>query len=165
MKIVLSRIDDRLVHGQVVTVWTKLCNPDRIIVVCKEAYNDEIRKVLVGQAAPPDVKVNLVDAEKAIKVFNNPKYADMKVFFLFANPTEVLEMVRAGVPIEEVNVGGITYSPERTQVTKAISVTEEDVKSFRELARLGVKLVCQFTASDSPQDFTTKLDEKFGKED
>lgn len=164
MKIVLSRIDDRLVHGQVVTVWTKLCNPDRIIVVCKEAYNDEIRKVLVGQAAPPDVKVNLVDAEKAIKVFNNPKYADMKVFFLFANPTEVLEMVKAGVPIKEVNVGGITYSPERTQVTKAISVTEEDVKSFRELARLGVKLVCQFTASDSPQDFTAKLDEKFGKE-
>lgn len=163
MKIVLSRIDDRLVHGQIVTVWTKLCNPDRIIVVCKEAYNDEIRRVLIGQAAPPDVKVNLVDAEKAIKVYNNPKYADMRVFFLFANPTEVLEMVKGGVPIKELNVGGMTYAPGRTQVTKAISVTDQDIKAFRELSDLGVKLECRFTASDSPQNFVDKLDAKFGK--
>ncbi|MBC1778058.1 PTS system mannose/fructose/N-acetylgalactosamine-transporter subunit IIB [Listeria booriae] len=164
MEICLVRIDDRLVHGQVVTIWTKLVSPERIVVVCKEAYNDKIRRVLVGQAAPPDVKVNLVDVEKAIRVFHNPKYAKTKVFLLFANPTEVLEMVQAGIPIQEVNVGGITYTADRTQITKAISVTKEDVHAFRELSRLGVKLDCRFTASDSPIDFEARLDDKFGKE-
>ena len=61
MKINLARIDDRLIHGQVTTVWSKEANANRIIIVSKEVDNDEIRKTLVRQAAPPGIKVNVVD--------------------------------------------------------------------------------------------------------
>ena len=68
MIINLARIDDRLIHGQVTTVWSKEANAGRIIIVSKEVNNDEIRKTLVRQAAPPGIKVNVVDVEKAVKV-------------------------------------------------------------------------------------------------
>ena len=53
MKIKLSRIDDRLIHGQVATVWAKEAGAERIIVVSDEVANDDVRKILVKQAAPP----------------------------------------------------------------------------------------------------------------
>lgn len=122
MKINLARIDDRLIHGQVTTVWSKEANANRIIIVSKEVDNDEIRKTLVRQAAPPGIKVNVVDVEKAVRVFNNPKYENDTVFYLFTNPSEVLELVENGVPLKKINIGGMSFKNGKTQLTKAVSV-------------------------------------------
>ena len=91
MIITLARVDDRLIHGQVTTVWSKESNEDRIIIVSSEVYKDDIRKTLLKQAAPPGMKVNIVDVPKAIAVYNNPKYSKDKVFYLFTNPSEVVD--------------------------------------------------------------------------
>ena len=131
MKINLARIDDRLIHGQVATVWAKEAGAKRIIVVSKEVANDEIRKTLVKQAAPPGIKVNIVDPEKAVKVYNNPKYADETVFYLFTNPMEVLELVEMQIPIKSINIGGMQFKTGRTQITKAVSVDQTEADAFR----------------------------------
>ena len=60
MQITLARIDDRLIHGQVTTVWSKVANARRIIICNDEVYNDEVRRTLLRQAAPPGMKVNAV---------------------------------------------------------------------------------------------------------
>ena len=57
MNITLARIDDRLIHGQVTTVWSKVANAQRIIICNDEVYNDEVRRTLLRQAAPPGMKV------------------------------------------------------------------------------------------------------------
>ena len=109
MQIRLARIDDRLIHGQVATVWAKEAGAERIIVVSEEVANDQIRKTLVKQAAPPGIKANIVTVDKAVRVYNNPKYDQETVFYLFTNPGEVLEMVEKGVPIKSINIGGMQY--------------------------------------------------------
>ncbi|MDH6364911.1 PTS system sorbose-specific IIB component [Enterococcus sp. PF1-24] len=159
MEIKLARIDDRLIHGQVATVWAKEAGAGRIIVVSEEVDNDEIRKTLVKQAAPPGIKANIVNVEKAVKVYNNPKYAKETVFYLFTNPTEVVEMVQAGVPIKTINIGGMHFRDGRTQVTKAVSVDSKDVVAFRKLAELGVELDLRVVATDSKGNFEEKLKE------
>lgn len=159
MEIRLSRIDDRLIHGQVVTVWAKEAGAERIIIVSKEVANDEIRKTLVKQAAPPGIKVNIVDVDKAVKVFNNPKYQNETVFYLFTNPTEVLEMVENNIPIKSINIGGMQFKDGKKQVTKAVSVDGEDVSAFRKLAALGVDLDLRVLATDPKINFESKLKE------
>lgn len=159
MKIKLARIDDRLIHGQVATVWAKEAKAERIIVVSKEVVEDEIRKTLVKQAAPPGIKVNIVDPEKAEKVYNNPKYANDTVFYLFTNPMEVLELVRLGVPIESINIGGMQFKTGRTQITKAVSVNETEAKAFHALKELGVELDLRVVATDPKGNFEEKLKE------
>ncbi|HFO0432180.1 TPA: mannose/fructose/sorbose PTS transporter subunit IIB [Enterococcus faecium] len=159
MEIRLSRIDDRLIHGQVVTVWAKEAGAERIIIVSKEVANDEIRKTLVKQAAPPGIKVNIVDVDKAVKVFNNPKYQNETVFYLFTNPTEVLEMVENNIPINSINIGGMQFKDGKKQVTKAVSVDGEDVSAFRKLAALGVDLDLRVLATDPKINFESKLKE------
>ncbi|MBV7392337.1 MULTISPECIES: mannose/fructose/sorbose PTS transporter subunit IIB [Enterococcus] len=159
MKIKLSRIDDRLIHGQVATVWAKEAGAGRIIVVSQEVSEDDIRKTLVKQAAPPGIKVNIVDPEKAVKVYNNAKYADETVFYLFTNPMEVVTMIEAGIPIQSINIGGMQFKTGRTQVTKAVSVDETEVAAFRKLAEMGVELDLRVVATDPKGDFEGKLKE------
>lgn len=159
MKIKLARIDDRLIHGQVATVWAKEAGAGRIIVVSQEVSEDDIRKTLVKQAAPPGIKVNIVDPEKAVKVYNNPKYADETVFYLFTNPMEVVTMIEAGIPIKSINIGGMQFKTGRTQVTKAVSVDATEVTAFRKLAEMGVELDLRVVATDPKGDFEGKLKE------
>ena len=106
MNIVLARIDDRLIHGQVATVWSKSTNCQRIIVCDDDVAKDKIRATLLKQVAPAGIKSHVVDLDKAIRVYNNPKYENERCLLLFTNPTSVLYLVEHGVDIKSVNIGG-----------------------------------------------------------
>ena len=159
MKIALARIDDRLIHGQVVTIWSKETKCQRIIVCNDDVANDEIRRTLLTQVAPPGVQSSVVGIDKAIRVINNPKYENDIVLLLFTNPTDVLRLVEAGIDIKTVNIGGMSFKEGKTQLTAAVSVNDEDIKSFKALNDKNIELEIRKVASDS-KSFIMKLIEK-----
>ena len=149
MKIALARIDDRLIHGQVATIWSKETKCTKIIVCNDEVANDEIRRTLLTQVAPPGVTSHVVAVDKAVRVLNNPKYEKDIVLLLFTNPTDVLRLVEAGINITTVNIGGMSFKEGKTQVTAAVSVNAEDVKAFKTLNDKNIELEIRKVASDS----------------
>lgn len=153
MKIVLARIDDRFIHGQVLTRWIKIHAADRIIVVSDEVAQDEMRKTLILSVAPSNVKASAVSISKMAKAFHSPRYEDTTAMLLFENPGDIVSLIEAGVPIETVNVGGMRFENNRRQITKSVSVTEKDIKFFEQLHGLGVKLEPRQLPSDSSEDF------------
>lgn len=157
MNIVLARIDDRLIHGQVVTVWAKETRCERIIVCNDEVAQDTIRKTLLTQVAPPGIIANVVDIEKGIRVYKNPKYVDTRALLLFTNPGDVLRMVEGGVDIQSVNIGGMSFKEGKKQITKAVSVNKEDIEAFQELHKKGIELEIRKVASDSKVDLMSVL--------
>lgn len=157
MNITLARIDDRLIHGQVTTVWSKVANAQRIIICNDDVYNDEVRRTLLRQAAPPGMKVNVVNLEKAVAVYHNPQYQNESVFYLFTNPQDVLTMVQQGVKIATLNIGGMAWRPEKKQLTKAVSLDQTDIDAFRQLDQLGVILDLRVVASDPSINILDKL--------
>ncbi|MDQ0204788.1 mannose/fructose/sorbose PTS transporter subunit IIB [Pectinatus haikarae] len=157
MIIKLCRIDDRLIHGQVATVWAKTANAERIIVCSDEVMNDTIRKTLILQVAPPGIKVSVVDVEKAVRVYKNPKYKEDTVFFLFICPQDVLRMVEEGVPIKSVNIGGMSFKNGKKQITKAVSVDDCDKETFKKLHKLGIELEIRPVVNDIKIDIMTKI--------
>ena len=148
MKIGLARIDDRLIHGQVATRWTKETNVTRIIVVSDEVAADTVRKTLLTQVAPPGVTAHVVDVAKAIRVWDNPKYAGDRVMFLFTNPTDVERIVEGGVKITSVNIGGMAFRQGKTQVNNAISVDAKDIEAFNKLNARGIELEARKVSTD-----------------
>lgn len=157
MNITLARIDDRLIHGQVTTVWSKVANAQRIIICNDDVYNDEVRRTLLRQAAPPGMKVNVVNLEKAVAVYHNPQYQNESVFYLFTNPQDVLTMVQQGVKIATLNIGGMAWRPGKKQLTKAVSLDQTDIDAFRQLDQLGVILDLRVVASDPSINILDKL--------
>lgn len=148
MEICLARIDDRLIHGQVVTSWTKKTKIQRIIVVSDEVASDQIRKTLLTQVAPPGITAHVVDIAKAIRVYNNAQYAKDRVMLLFTNPTDVLRLVENGVKITSVNIGGMAYYKDKKQINNAISVNNKDIEAFKKLHQLGIELEIRKVSSD-----------------
>lgn len=148
MVIGLARIDDRLIHGQVATRWTKETNVQRIIVVSDEVAADTVRKTLLTQVAPPGVTAHVVDVAKMIRVYNNPKYAGERIMLLFTNPTDVERLVEAGVKITSVNIGGMAYRQGKTQVNNAVSVDEQDIEAFKKLNARGIELEVRKVSND-----------------
>ncbi|WP_044173850.1 PTS mannose transporter subunit IIAB [Phytobacter massiliensis] len=148
MVIGLARIDDRLIHGQVATRWTKETNVTRIIVVSDEVAADTVRKTLLTQVAPPGVTAHVVDVAKMIRVYNNPKYAGERVMLLFTNPTDVLRLVEQGVNITTVNIGGMAYRQGKTQVNNAVSVDEKDIEAFKKLNERNIELEVRKVSND-----------------
>ncbi|AVE59382.1 MULTISPECIES: PTS mannose transporter subunit IIAB [Citrobacter] len=148
MVIGLARIDDRLIHGQVATRWTKETNVTRIIVVSDEVAADTVRKTLLTQVAPPGVTAHVVDVAKMIRVYNNPKYAGERVMLLFTNPTDVERIVEGGVKVTSVNIGGMAFRQGKTQVNNAVSVDETDIDAFKKLNERGIELEVRKVSTD-----------------
>lgn len=161
MVIGLARIDDRLIHGQVATRWTKETNVTRIIVVSDEVAADTVRKTLLTQVAPPGVTAHVVDVAKMIRVYNNPMYAGQRVMLLFTNPTDVERIVEGGVKITSVNIGGMAFRQGKTQVNNAISVDAKDIEAFNKLNARGIELEARKVSTDPKlkmMDLIAKVD-------
>lgn len=150
MTISLVRIDDRLIHGQVVTRWAKELRINRIIVINDDIVKDTIRSNLLTQVTPPGITAHIIDIQKAIRVYKNPKYGTDKVIMLFTNPTDIIRMIEGGVPIPSVNIGGMSFQQGKKQIHNSISVNTEDVESFKKLDQIGVELEIRKVPSDSP---------------
>lgn len=157
MNIVLARIDDRLIHGQVATVWTKVTNCQRIIVCDDEVASDSIRSTLLKQVAPPGIKSSVVSVDKAVRAYNNPKYENDKCMLLFTNPASVLRMVEAGVNIKSVNIGGMSFKEGKKQITNAVSVNDDDIAAFEALHAKGIELEIRKVDSDAKVDLMSVL--------
>ena len=110
LKINLARIDTRLLHGQVATAWTPASKADRIIVASDTVAQDELRKQLIKQAAPGNVKANVVPIKKLIEVSKDPRFGNTHALILFETPQEALEAIDCGVEIKELNVGSMAHS-------------------------------------------------------
>lgn len=153
----LARIDTRLLHGQVATAWTKIINPNRIIVVSDNVAHDALRKSMIEQAAPPGVKANVVPIEKMIQVAKDPRFGATKALLLFETPQDALKAIEGGVDIKELNVGSMAHSQGKAVCTKAIAMGKDDVETFEKLKALGVKFDVRKVPSDSPENFETIL--------
>lgn len=157
IKYVLARIDTRLLHGQVATTWTKSTNPDRIIVVSDNVAHDELRKNMIIQAAPPGVKAHVVPIDKMISVAKDPRFGATKALLLYETPQDALKAIQGGVDIKTLNVGSMAHSQGKVAVTKALAFDKDDVKTMREIEKLGVKFDVRKVPADSPENMDAIL--------
>ena len=160
MDAIFTRIDSRLIHGQVAGTWVPFIAPQTFIAASDNAAHDQLRKSLLLQVAPAGVKTNVLDIAKAGRVYNNPKYTGMKTMFVVESPVDVVRLLDEGVKINEVNVGGVTFKTGMVQLSDAVYASEEHLEAYRELLKRGVKLTVQQLPNHSPVDLAKILKQK-----
>ncbi|OOF81319.1 PTS mannose/fructose/sorbose transporter subunit IIB [Rodentibacter ratti] len=151
--ICFSRIDDRLIHGQVVTTWVNLFKVEQIVVLNDKLASDQTQKNILAMAAPQGIKVVVLTIEKFAEIYRT-KGLSRRTMLLFTNSIDVLSTVNAGVPINELNVGGMRFQEGRTQLTKALSVTNEERSAFQQLLDKGVTVTIQMVPNDEKVNLT-----------
>ena len=160
IKYSLIRIDSRLLHGQVATSWTKTVKPDRIIVVSDSVAKDKLRKNMIMQAAPPGVHANVVPIKKMVEVSKDPRFGDTHALVLFETPEDILKAVNAGLDLKgkTINVGSMAHKVGKVAVTKAVSLDQTDIDTYKELIKEGLKFDVKMLPSSSSDDISELLD-------
>lgn len=152
LKINLARIDTRLLHGQVATAWTPASKADRIIVASDTVAQDDLRKQLIKQAAPGNVKANVVPIKKLVEASKDPRFGGTHALILFETPQDALRAIEGGVEIKELNVGSMAHSTGKTMVNNVLSMDKDDVAVFEKLRDLGVAFDVRKVPNDAKKD-------------
>jgi mannose/fructose/N-acetylgalactosamine-specific phosphotransferase system component IIB len=143
MPLSLVRIDDRLIHGQVVLGWSRVLKPDRIVVVNDRIANNQWERKFYTASVPPHIKVSFLTLdETAIELLNN-LYKSESVLMLFEGVRDLHTVVQKGVQLGEVNIGGLHYREGAEELLPYVFVTDEDRHLLRELVKQGITLRAQ----------------------
>ncbi|MTV19355.1 PTS system mannose/fructose/N-acetylgalactosamine-transporter subunit IIB [Staphylococcus delphini] len=159
MAIIGSRIDGRLIHGQVANLWATKLNIGRFIVIDNEVVQSDIDKQALKLATPAGIKLSVLPVEKAANNISNGKYDSQRVMVIAKRPDRFVELVNNGVKIEELNVGNMSQTNETRSVTNSINITDEDVDNFKLLQEKGVNIISQMVPNDKSVDFMSLIKE------
>ncbi|SJZ85746.1 PTS N-acetylgalactosamine transporter subunit IIB [Anaerorhabdus furcosa] len=153
--ILLTRIDNRLIHGQVATQWTSSIGANLLLVANDDVAENTFRQGLMDMAAPSYAQTRYWTIQKTIDTIHKASDAQ-KIFIVCENPQDVLKLVEGGVPIKKLNIGNMHMSEGKKQVAGSVAVDDADVEAFKKLRDLGVELEIRKVPSMSAED-TEKL--------
>lgn len=151
--IVNVRVDERLIHGQVATMWTNHLQASRIMIVDDNVVKNEMEKEVLKMAKPNSVKLSILTTQGASDRINKGQYDSERVFLIVKNPRVLVELTLLGVKLKEVIVGNMSAKKDSNQVAKSIGVTPADVEAFEQLRDSGVKLVAQMVPNEEKREF------------
>jgi len=135
------RIDDRLIHGQVVVSWCAALGLTNIIVANDAAAADNVVSMALKMAAPNNIKVAIKKVEDAVTLLHDPRCDALSILVIVKNPADALVLVKAVEGIPYVNVGNFgelagTSETERKKIYGHFLATDQELEQFREIAKL-----------------------------
>lgn len=156
---IFYRLDERLIHGQVVTGWANALKLDRIILANDQAARNPWERELYLACLPPEIEGSILTVEEATKYLSNGEFKNRKIMLIVNSPADILKMKERGIQIAELNIGGMYQKQERIQILPYLHLSLEEIADFKKLFSQNVKCICL----DVPLGEKKNLKELFGK--
>ena len=151
MNVVATRVDERLIHGQVMASWSKRLQLTRIVVVDDQIAKDDFMRTVLSMSAPAGMQIDILSVKDAATMVKSDTDS-ANTMLLFKRISAALELARelrgSSYEMAELNLGNLGSVPGRVQVTKNIFLSEEERKQIRELQGLGVNVFLQMLYTD-----------------
>lgn len=134
------RIDNRLIHGQVIETWLPYTRAKRLLVVNDEMAADDLQQQIASLAVPGRIQAEFIHV-KTLKEYARQHEAEMQdTLILVANCSDARRIMDAGFDIAVLNVGNLHYSPGKRQLCAHVAVSEEDEACLRYFDKHNVEL-------------------------
>ncbi len=143
MGIQLFRIDDRLIHGQVVIGWASFLNSSKIILCDDSVSENEWEKELYLSIVPENIQSEVLDVPSMAQRLQDGAGDLKKAIILVSSPKVVEALLNAGVKLKQVNVGGIHFKEGRHKYLSYLYLDESEVSAFKRCIERGVRFECQ----------------------
>lgn len=141
--IVLTRIDNRLIHGQVGVTWVSSVGANLILVADDETAGNELMQQLMGATAKQaGASARFWTVQKTIETIHKASERQ-KIFIVAKTPETVKKLIEGGVPIKEVNVGNMHFSEGKRQISAKVYVDDKDLEDLKAIEDLGVNVYIQ----------------------
>ncbi|PYG87929.1 PTS system mannose-specific IIB component [Ruminiclostridium sufflavum DSM 19573] len=156
MDITIFRIDDRLIHGQVITAWIAYADAETIIVADDNAAGDEFQQSLLKMATPNSVKLNILSIQDTIELLKTDT-SSTRALLLVRTPKGAYDILDAGIKIESINIGNINMKKNKIKILGNFWVSQEDIDCLYKISEKGVKLEVRAVPNERSQDAVNLL--------
>lgn len=148
------RLDERLIHGQVATLWLGKMGTTRVMIVDDGVVNDPIAKASLKAAVPGGIKLSILKTVTAAKRLKEGIYQDQKIMLLTKKIQTIFDFIDAGVPIESFNLGNASSREGTLQIKKSVFLTEAEIAKILELEKAGIVVTAQMVPMEEEKRFS-----------
>lgn len=153
----MIRIDDRLIHGQVVVGWCPKIQPDRLILCDDEVAASDWEREIYKEAAC-DYRVSICTTDEAVHLLENGKLENEVVFLIVSSPATLVKLMELGLHFKKVIVGGMHYEAGKRKILDFVYIDEHDLRCFRTLVQNNIAIECRDLPNCKPIDLAAKLE-------
>lgn len=143
MPLVLARIDDRLIHGQVTVGWATHLKPHRILLANNEIAADPWQCAVYSSSVSPDMQVSILSIAEAASFLLSSEHADERIILLTGSTGEMAALVGMGLELKKVNVGGMHFGPGKKEMLPFVYLGRLDFNPLNQLLEHGITLSAQ----------------------
>lgn len=148
----MLRIDERLIHGQIVVDWSRYLGVNAIIVGNDMAATNSVVEMTLRMAAPTGIKVGIKTVRGAIDVLSRPQMEQYQVLVLASNPQDALQIVKQIPNIPRINLGNYgrlnREQQHRKTIRNSVYLNDEEISSLKEIIAMGIACDIQMVTSD-----------------
>jgi len=160
MDIALVRVDDRLIHGQILEAWLPAVHASCIVVVDDEVAGDIFRETVIRMAVPRNVEVTVCGVEEFARNFSYGTGEGKRTIVLFSSIADALKVFLAGFRFTRLNLGNvhnIEGGRSKMECSSCVFLGERDMQSVKSLMEAGVKVELQRIPPEAPVDLRNIL--------
>lgn len=144
----MTRVDHRLLHGQVAFTWIRQVGADCILIANDAVAKDELRMSVLRMAKPQGVKLVMKSVDDSIKALTSGVTDKYNLFIITESIEDAWRLCKAVPAIRELNIGGVKVEDGKRRISEAVSVSDEECARIRELDAVGVHVFVQMTPSE-----------------
>lgn len=162
MSVTLARIDDRLIHGQIVHAWIEYSKAKYLVVADDLVMKDKTQQLMLRLAAPKTIKLEMLSLENTVNFIN--EHENEPIFLIVRNPENMLKLLDFGLNITEINLGNISMTKSQTgrkMLLKNIHVEQNDVDCLKGIASKGVNIYIKLVPDERPIDAIDLINKKY----
>ena len=149
--LLLARIDDRLIHGQVVEGWVNFLQATCILVADDRVAANGVQRSIMEISVPEGLKVIIGTVADICGQLLSPSLDRERIILLFSNPADVLRCLDLGLACQALNLGGLRYLPGKRKIMDVLALDDADLAALREILRRGVRVDVQTVPTERPQ--------------
>lgn len=145
--IILTRIDDRLLHGQVIVSWIPYLNVNEVLIVDDEYSKDDFMTSLYKSAAPEHINVNILSVVGALEyLLDNSN--NRRILVLLKNIENLERLIDSKVGINKVNLGGLGNAVGRKQYHNSLFLSEKEYETIKNIEKKGIEIEIKMLPKD-----------------
>lgn len=153
MSIVLARIDNRLIHGQVLEAWVPHVGADCIVVANNDVANQSLQRMVMEAAVPSSIKLIIGTLEETAQILSSAGTLKKRVLLLFASSIDAVSARKLGVAYEKLNLGNMHSGDGKARYSCTIALDQLDIENLQSLEDEGVNIVSQCVPTDREQSW------------
>jgi mannose/fructose/N-acetylgalactosamine-specific phosphotransferase system component IIB len=161
MAVLHVRMDNRLIHGQILVSWNAEFKIDHIIVTNDKVAADPLQVTLLKAVAPIGAKVSVLSIKDCVEYCNSPTAEKENIFIIAKFPEDGLALLEEGLEMPVLNLGNQAFVRGSKKLSNTVYLTESGVRALRAIHEKGIRITCRMMPPDPDKEYWPTVEKAF----